>query len=81
MASKKVTALVEAREEVLNICKKYDMNVLECYASFTKDNNWNIYIKTDCEDEETFDKVYTRCGFLNEERCIKDLSVSLDELL
>lgn len=81
MANKKINTLVEVKEEVLKICKKYNMNVLECSASFTKDNNWDIYIKTDCEDDETFDKVYTRCGYLDDERCVKDLSVSLDELL
>lgn len=27
--------------------------------------------------EDVYDKVYTRCGFMNEERCLKDLTVSL----
>lgn len=77
MASKKVKTLEEAHEEVLKICKKYNMNVLSSTTSYTRDDNWEVVVNTDCEDDDVYDKVYTRCGFMNEERCLKDLTVSL----
>lgn len=78
MASKKVKTLEEAHEEVLNICKKYNMNVLDSSVSYTKNGDWQVLVHTDCDDDEVYDKVYTRCGFMNEERCLKDLTVSLE---
>lgn len=40
-----------------------------------------IDISTDCEDDDIYDKVYTRCGFINEERLPDaDLTVNLNEV-
>lgn len=54
------------------------MNVLSSTTSYTIDGNWEVVANTDCEDDDVYDKVYTRCDFMNEERCLKDLTVSLE---
>lgn len=78
MSSSKITTLEKAKSEVLKICDKYKVTVLSCVERETPDTiEFDLVIDT--EDEDIFDKIYTRCGFLNEERCVKDLSVALSE--
>ena len=48
------------------------MNVLDITSREVQLNDlykqyW-IDISTDCEDDDIYDKVYTRCGFINKER-------------
>ena len=72
MASAKIRNIEKCKEEVLGICSKYKLNVLDITSREVQLNDlykqyW-IDISTDCEDDDTYDKVYTRCGFLNDER-------------
>lgn len=72
MASAKIRNIEKCKEEVLGICSKYKLNVLDITSSEVQLNNlykqyW-INISTDCEDEDIYDKVYKRCGFLNGKR-------------
>lgn len=78
MSSSKITTLEKAKSEVLKICDKYKVVAISCEEKETPDT-MEFYLTIDTEDEEVFDKIYTRCGFLNEERCTKDLSVTLCE--
>ena len=72
MASAKIRDIEKCKEAVLDICSKYKLNVLDITSREVQLNDlykqyW-IDISTDCEDDDTYDKVYTRCGFLNDER-------------
>lgn len=72
MASAKIRDIEKCKEEVLDICSKYKLNVLDITSREVQLNDlykqyW-IDISTDCEDDNIYDKVYTRCGFLNDER-------------
>ena len=72
MASAKIRDIETCKEAVLGICSKYKLNVLDITSREVQLNDlykqyW-IDISTDCEDEDIYDKVYTRCGFLNDER-------------
>lgn len=79
MASAKVKTLTQATVEVKKIMDKYNFPYQNVFSHYTEDDNWEVDVTTDCDDESLYDKVYTRCGFLNEERCEKDLTVSLDD--
>ena len=72
MASAKIRDIETCKEAVLGICSKYKLNVLDITSREVQLNDlykqyW-IDISTDCEDDDIYDKVYTRCGFLNDER-------------
>ena len=72
MASAKIRDIEKCKEAVLDICSKYQLNVLDITSREVQLNDlykqyW-IDISTDCEDDNIYDKVYTRCGFLNDER-------------
>ena len=72
MASAKIRDIETCKEAVLDICSKYKLNVLEITSREVQLNDlykqyW-IDISTDCEDDDIYDKVYTRCGFINKER-------------
>lgn len=80
MASKKVKTLTEAVTEVKKIMNKYKFpydNVFGHYDDNGED--WVVDVATNCEDDDLYDKVYTRCGFLNDERCEKKLTVFLND--
>lgn len=79
MASAKVKTLSQAIVEVKKILGKYKFPYSNVFGHYTNSDDWEVDVVTDCEDEDLYDKVYTRCGFLNEERCIKDLTVFLDD--
>lgn len=71
MASAKIRDIEKCKEAVLDICSKYKLNVLDITSSEVQLNDlykqyW-IDISTDCEDDDIYDKVYTRCGFFNKE--------------
>ena len=72
MASAKIRDIETCKKAVLGICSKYKLNVLDITSREVQLNDlykqyW-IDISTDCEDNDIYDKVYTRCGFLNDER-------------
>ena len=72
MASAKIRDIEKCKEAVLDICSKYKLNVLDITSREVQLNDlykqyW-IDISTDCEDDNIYDKVYTRCGFLSDER-------------
>lgn len=72
MASAKIRDIEKCKEAVLDICSKYKLNVLDITSREVQLNDlykqyW-IDISTDCENDDIYDKVYTRCGFLNDER-------------
>ena len=72
MASAKIRDIETCKEAVLDICSKYKLNVLDITSREVQLNDlykqyW-IDISTDCEDDDIYDKVYTRCGFLSAER-------------
>ena len=72
MASAKIRDIETCKEAVLGICSKYKLNVLDITSREVQLNDlykqyW-IDISTDCEDDDIYDKVYTRCGFINKER-------------
>lgn len=77
MASAKVKTLSQAIIEVKKIMDKFNFPYQNVFGHFTLDDNWQVDVATDCEDDDLYDKIYTRCGFLNEERCEKDLTVFL----
>ena len=85
MASAKIRDIETCKEAVLGICSKYKLNVLDITSREVQLNDlykqyW-IDISTDCEDDDIYDKVYTRCGFINEERLPDaDLTVNLNEV-
>jgi len=79
MASAKVKTLTQAMVEVKKIMEKYRFPYQNVFGHYTNDDNWEIDVVSDCEDDDLYDKVYTRCGFLNEERCERDLTVFLDD--
>lgn len=85
MASAKIRDIEKCKEAVLDICSKYKLNVLDITSREVQLNDlykqyW-IDISTDCEDDDIYDKVYTRCGFINEERLPDaDLTVNLNEV-
>ena len=72
MASAKIRDIEKCKEAVLDICSKYKLNVLDITSKEIQLDDLNkqyvIDISTDCEDDDIYDKVYTRCGFLNDER-------------
>ena len=72
MASAKIRNIEKCKEEVLGICSKYQLNVLDISSKEIQLDDLNkqymIDISTDCENDDIYDKVYTRCGFLNDER-------------
>ena len=72
MASAKIRDIEKCKEAVLDICSKYKLNVLDITSREVQLDDLNkqyvIDISTDCEDDNIYDKVYTRCGFLNDER-------------
>lgn len=72
MASAKIRNIEKCKEEVLGICSKYQLNVLDISSKEIQLDDLNkqyvIDISTDCEDDDIYDKVYTRCGFLSDER-------------
>ena len=85
MASAKIQDIEKCKEAVLGICSKYELNVLDISTQEVKIDDLNkqyvIDISTDCEDDDIYDKVYTRCGFLNDERLPDaDLTVNLNEV-
>ena len=85
MASAKIRDIEKCKEEVLGICSKYQLNVLDVTSKEVQLDDLNkqyvIDISTDCEDDDIYDKVYTRCGFVNEERLPDaDLTVNLNEV-
>ena len=70
MASAKIRDIETCKEAVLGICSKYKLNVLDITSREVQLNDlykqyW-IDISTDCEDDDIYDKVYIRCGFLND---------------
>ena len=72
MVSAKIRDIETCKEAVLGICSKYKLNVLDITSREVQLNDlykqyW-IDISTDCEDDDIYDKVYTRCGFLSGER-------------
>ena len=85
MAAAKIRNIEKCKEAVLDICSKYKLNVLDITSREVQLNDlykqyW-IDISTDCEDDDIYDKVYTRCGFINEERLPDaDLTVNLNEV-
>ena len=85
MASAKIRNIEKCKEEVLGICSKYQLNVLDISSKEIQLDDLNkqyvIDISTDCENDEIYDKVYTRCEFINEERLPDaDLTVNLNEV-
>ena len=87
MASTKIKDLEKCKESVKDICEKYHMNVLDISAKeiephdIYKEKQYVIDVTTDCDDDLTYDKVLTYCGFLNEERIPNaDLTVNLNEI-
>lgn len=85
MASAKIRNIEKCKEEVLGICSKYQLNVLDISSKEIQlddlHNEYVIDISTDCKDDDIYDKVYTRCGFINEERLPDaDLTVNLNEI-
>ena len=85
MASAKIRDIEKCKEAVLDICKKYELNVMDISAKEIRlDDLYKQYvidISTDCEDDDIYDKVYTRCGFINDERLPDaDLTVNLNEV-
>lgn len=86
MASAKIRDIETCKEAVLSICAKYKLNVLDITSREVQLNDlykqyW-IDISTDCEDDDIYNKVYTRCGFLNDE-CLPGvyLIVNLNEVI
>ena len=85
MASAKIRNIEKCKEEVLGICSKYQLNVLDISSKDIQIDDLHkeyvIDISTDCKDDNIYDKVYTRCGFINEERLPDvDLTVNLNEV-
>ena len=87
MDSTKIKDLEKCKESVKGICEKYHMNVLDISAKeiephdIYKETQYVIDVTTDCDDDLTYDKVLTYCGFLNEERIPNaDLTVNLNEI-
>ena len=85
MASAKIRNIEKCKEEVLGICSKYQLNVLDISSKevqlYDLHKEYVIDISTDCKDDDIYDKVYTRCGFINEERLPDvDLTVNLNEV-
>ena len=85
MASAKIRDIEKCKEAVLDICSKYKLNVLDITSREVQlDDLYKQYwidISTDCENDDIYDKVYTRCGFLNDERLPDtDLTVNLNEV-
>lgn len=85
MASAKIRNIEKCKEEVLGICSKYQLNVLDVSSKEIQlddlHKEYVIDISTDCKDDDIYDKVYTRCGFINEERLLDvDLTVNLNEV-
>ena len=85
MASPKIRDIEKCKEEVLGICSKYQLNVLDISSKEIQlddlHKQYVIDISTDCEKDVMFCKVYTRCGFINEERLPDaDLTVNLNEV-
>lgn len=78
MASAKVRTLEQAAEEVKKICQKYGMSILDIESSLDTQENWVVTVKTTCDNDDIYDLVYTRCGFMIEERCCTDLTVFLE---
>lgn len=79
MASVKVKTLSQAIVEVKKIMDKYKFPYQNVFGRYTESEDWEVDVVSSCDDEDLYDKVYTRCGFLNEERCIKDLTVFLND--
>lgn len=85
MESAKIRNIEKCKEEVLGICSKYQLNVLDISSKEIQlddlHKEYVIDISTDCGDDDIYDKVYTRCGFINEERLLDaDLIVNLNEV-
>ena len=85
MASAKIRNIEKCKEEVLGICSKYQLNVLDISSKevqlYDLHKEYVIDISTDCKNDDIYDKVYTRCGFINEERLPDvDLTVNLNEV-
>lgn len=85
MASAKIRNIEKCKEEVLGICSKYQLNVLDVSSKEVQlddlHKEYVIDISTDCKDDDIYDKVYTRCGFINEEHLLDaDLTVNLNEV-
>ena len=85
MASAKIRDIEKCKEAVLDICSKYQLNVLDISSKEVQlddlHKEYVIDISTDCENDDIYDKVYTRCGFINEERLLDaDLTVNLNEV-
>ena len=85
MASAKIRNIEKCKEEVLGICFKYQLNVLDISSKEIQlddlHKEYVIDISTDCEDDDIYDKVYTRCAFINEEHLLNaDLTVNLNEV-
>ena len=85
MASAKIRNIEKCKEEVLGICSKYQLNVLDISSKEIQlddlHKEYVIDISTDCKYDNIYDKVYTRCGFINEERLPDvDLTVNLNEV-
>lgn len=81
MASAKVRTLDQAISEVEKIMNKYDFPYQKVDGFYTGSDNWYVNVTTNCEDDDLYDKIYTRCGMMNEERCLKDLTVFLDDTI
>lgn len=79
MASIKVKTLTEAIAEVKKIMDKYNFPYQNVFGHYTNTDDWEVDVVTNCEDDDLYDIIYTRCGFLNEERCERDLTVFLDD--
>lgn len=74
MASAKIRDIEKCKEEVLGISSK-EVQLDDLHKEYVID------ISTDCENDDIYDKVYTRCGFINEERLPDvDLTVNLNEV-
>ncbi len=78
MASAKIKTLERAEEEVKKICQKYGMSILDIESSLDTQEKWVVVVKTTCDNDDIYDLVYTRCGFMIEERCCTDLTVFLE---
>lgn len=80
MTSVKVKTLSQSIVEVKKIMDKLHFPYQNVFGHYTDTDDWEVAVVSNCEDDDLYDKVYTRCGFLNDERCEKELTVFLDDI-
>lgn len=84
MASAKIRNIEKCKEAVLDICNKYKLNVNDISAKEVQlddlHKQYVIDISTNCEDDDIYDKVYTKCGFIDFRLLGADLTVNLNEI-